>query len=359
MGIGERGDEATLFLKWLRDVLGMHPKYITIDFDEAWDISVEAVFPNALILRCTFHAVQLLTRGLVKEFNRLQKELNGDFIKECNEARRLSLAAEIGESLTAKKPFVQDFCKRWLELSQEILHLQQEHEPRAFTVSLETLLARIRAWNADVFKRFKTKLDAKMPKGNFTTKGLVWFKPEIGKKWRSMLAEIRQEREEKKSEFASAKYLLMKKPKNMEKWEEKELRIFLKENTWARVYRETIRRFYNLLDKPPDTTPSLDFLDNLVHEDSHNWLKSAINTLKEKREQVFNFVKALKVHPEWKNTPMFKVNPEPTMKRINDLARAQYGLRSDGMASYKLEQYLKCSILISPAVLADNGLKLN
>jgi hypothetical protein len=70
-------------------------------------------------------------------------------------------------------------------------------------------------------------------------------------------------------------------------------------------------------------------------------------------------VKALKVHPKWKDTPMFKVNPEPTMNRINDLARTQYGLRSDGMASYKLEQYLKCPILISPAVLADNGLKLN
>lgn len=359
MGIGERGDEATLFLTWLRDVLGMHPKYITIDFDEAWDVSVEAVFPNAIILRCTFHAVQLLTRGLVKEFNRLQKELNGNFIKECNEARRLSLAAEHGKELAAKKILAQDFCKQWFNFSQEILQLQQESEPRSFTNSLEMLLTRIRAWNTDAFKRFKTKLDAKIPKGSFTAKGLAWFKPELGKKWRSMLAEIRQDREEKKSEFASAKYLLLKKPKNIEKWEEKELRTFLKENTWARVYRETIRRFYNLLDNPPDTTPTLDFLDNILQEDSNDGLKSAINTLKEKREQVFNFVRVLKVHPEWKDIPMIKVNPEPTMKRINDLARAQYGLRSDSMASYKIEQYLKCPILISPAVLADNGPRLN
>jgi hypothetical protein len=44
---------------------------------------------------------------------------------------------------------------------------------------------------------------------------------------------------------------------------------------------------------------------------------------------------------------------------MNDLARAQYGFRSDGMASYKLEKYLKCPILISPTVLADTGQKLN
>ncbi len=359
MGIGERGDEATIFLTWLRDVLGLHPKYITIDFDDAWDVSIEAVFPDATILRCTFHVVQLLTRGLIKEFNRLQRELNGNFIKECNEARRLSLAAESGEGVTIKKPLAQDFCKRWLDFSQEILTLQQESEPHSFTVSLEAVLARIRAWNADAFERYTTKLDAKMPKGGFTAKGLVWFKPELGKRWRSMLTEIRQDWEEKKSEFANVKYLLMKKPKNLEKWEGRELRAFLKENPWVRPYRETIRRFYNLLDNPPDTTPSLDFLDNILHEDSHDWLKSAINTLKEKREQVFNFVKALKVHPKWKDTPMFKVNPEPTMKRINDLARAQYGLRSDGMASYKFEQYLKCPILISPAVLAENEQMLN
>nr|MDO8119057.1 hypothetical protein [Candidatus Sigynarchaeota archaeon] len=334
-------------------------QYITIDFDEAWDVSVKAVFPDAMILRCTFHAIQLLTRGLIKEFNRLQRAMNSNFINECNEARRLSLAAERGENITTKKPLTQDFCKRWFDFSREIITLQQANEPRSFTVSLEELLTRIQTWNADVFKRFKTKLDAKMPKGVFTMKGMAIFKPGLGKKWRSMLTGIRQEREGKKSEFANAKYLLMKKPRNMEKWEEKALRAFLKENPWARVYRETTRRFYNLLDNPPETTPSLDFLDNMLHEDSHDWLKSAIHTLKEKREEVFNFVKVLKAHPEWKDKPMFKVNPEPAMKRINDVARVQYGLRSDSMASFKLEQYLKCPILISPAVLAENGVKLN
>jgi hypothetical protein len=346
-------------LKWLRDVLKLHPKYITIDFDDAWDVSIEAIFPDALILRCTFHVVQLLTRGLVKEFNRLQRVLNGDFIKECNEARKISLAVESGEDVTNKKPLAQDFCKQWLLFSQEMLALCEENEPRSFTTSFETMLARIQAWDKETFERFTAKLDAKRPKRGFTMKGLEWFKPELGKKWRSTLTEIRQDRETEKSEFANVKYLLLKKPKNMEKWEERDLRIFLKKNPWARPYRETIRRFYNLLDNPPSTTPSLDFLDTLLHEESHDMLKSAICTLKAKREQVFNFVKVLKVHPEWKKTPMFKMNPEPTMKRINDLARVQYGLRSDDMASYKLEQYLKCPILISPAVLADTGQKLN
>jgi hypothetical protein len=59
------------------------------------------------------------------------------------------------------------------------------------------------------------------------------------------------------------------------------------------------------------------------------------------------------MHPEWKDHPGFKSNPEPYMKRVNDLSRAQYGLRSDENAAYKLAQFLGCPVMQSQSVLND------
>nr|MDO8083732.1 hypothetical protein [Candidatus Sigynarchaeum springense]MDO8087067.1 hypothetical protein [Candidatus Sigynarchaeum springense]MDO8087256.1 hypothetical protein [Candidatus Sigynarchaeum springense]MDO8088281.1 hypothetical protein [Candidatus Sigynarchaeum springense]MDO8088421.1 hypothetical protein [Candidatus Sigynarchaeum springense] len=74
-----------------------------------------------------------------------------------------------------------------------------------------------------------------------------------------------------------------------------------------------------------------------------------------KKEYVFNFVKAWKAHPKWKSIRAFKVSPEPTMKKINAISRTQYGFRLDESARYKLEQHLKCPVMVSQSVLKDNG----
>lgn len=355
MGTGERIDEITFFLKWLRDDLGLKPSFITMDFDDSWEIGVKIVFPDATIIICTFHAIQLLTRGLIKEFNRLQRKMNGVFINECKLARKYSLTLERGGNEPSTVSFSSEFCRMWFDFAKEIDALTLLQEPDTFTKSLDGLLQRMKTWNQDIASRFTEKINSKKPKKGFTLKSLQYFAPKLGKMWRSVLTTIRQEREEKKKEFARAKYLLLKKPANLEDWEKSGLRAFLKENSWARPYREAIRRFYNLLKNPPKTTPSLDFLDKILNEDSHDWLKSAIDTLQTRREQVFNFVKALKIHPEWEDVRSFKVNPEPTMRRVNDLARVQYGFRTDKMAAFKIDQFLNCPVILSSEVLADQG----
>lgn len=355
MGTGERIEEITFFLKWVRDELGLNPGFVTMDFDDSWEIGVKIVFPDAKIIICTFHAIQLLTRGLIKEFNRLQRERNNIFINECKIARRRALANERGKKDTNPAPLTSEFCRIWLDFAFAFDALIRVQDPDSFTKSLDGLLGRMRAWNQDVASKFSEKIDSKKPKKGFTKRSLQYSATKFGKMWRSVLTTIRKEREEKKKEFSRIKYLLLKKPRNLAEWEKSDLKSFLKENPWARPYRETIRRFYNLLEKPPKSTPSLDFLDKILQDDSHDWLKSAINTLKTRREQVFNFVKALKIHPEWEDSRSFKVNPEPIMRRVNDLARGQYGFRSDEMAAFKIEQFLNCPVILSSEVLADQG----
>jgi len=358
LGVGERKEEAIPFLTWIKGMLGKDPEYITFDFDDTWEVSVKIVFPDSIIIICTFHATQLLTRGLLKEFNRLQKENNTIFIKECGEARKISLAIDHGEIMAAMPMFKEGFCTKWLAFYLEIVTLSGLEDADSFTNSYTALLVAIKSWNPTAAAIFEKNIAPKLPKNGFTIKGIKNFKPELKKKWRVVLRDIRGGREEKKHEFAKVKYLLLKKPENLEQWETELLIPFLQDNAWAKSCRDTLLQFYTMLNDPPSENPSLDFLDGLIRKETHKDLKSAVNTLKSKKEYVFNFVKAWKAHPKWKSIRAFKVSPEPTMKKINAIARVQYGFRLDESARYKLEQHLKCPVIISQSVLKDNGLDL-
>nr|MDO8087048.1 hypothetical protein [Candidatus Sigynarchaeum springense] len=355
MGVGERKEEAIPFLTWIKGLLGKDPEYVTFDFDDTWELSVKIVFPDSIIIICTFHVTQLLTRGLLKEFNRLQKENNTSFIKECTIARKISLAIDHGETMAAMPVFKQFFCAEWFKFYNHIVAICTLDDAGSFTNSYMALLVAMKSWNPTAAALFEKNLAPKWPKQGFTMKGMKNFKSELKKKWRVVLRDIRGDREEKKHEFAKVKYLLLKKPVNLEQWETELLIPFLRDNTWARSYRDTLLQFYTMLDDPPSENPSLEFLDKLVCKESHKDLKSAVNTLKAKKEYVFNFVKAWKAHPKWKSIRAFKVSPEPTMKKINAISRTQYGFRLDESARYKLEQHLKCPVMVSQSVLKDNG----
>ena len=143
------------------------------------------------------------------------------------------------------------------------------------------------------------------------------------KKWRAELRRAREEREVKKKEFAQVKFLLLKRPENLSKKEGEKLKTFLQGNPWASVPRETLLKYYELLDDPTGKDTSLDFLEALAKPESHDWLRSAVTTLKAKKEYVFNFAKAWDAHPKWRSVRGFKVNPEHVMKKVNAVARAQ------------------------------------
>jgi hypothetical protein len=326
-----------------------------MDFDDTWFVAVMVVFPNAMIIICTFHAIQLLTRGLLKELNHLQRKMNTIFIKECGIVRKASIALEKEKTMAALPVLTQDFIVQWWYFYQEIHAISRSGDARSFTSKYSALLTSIQAWDPAVADKCKQELCSRISSSGFNKRNMKYFKAALKTKWRGVLRDFREAREEKKQEFADAKYLLLKKPKNLAKWETEKLDTFLKNNAWARTYRTTLLQFYQLFDDSSSENPSLDFLDAIVNKESRDELKSAVETLKGKKQYIFNYVKALKMHPAWKEFPGFKSNPEPFMKRVNDLSRGQYGLRSDENAAYKLDQFLGCPVMQSQSVLNDKG----
>ena len=78
---------------------------MTIDFSARLEAGVNEVFPDVILQKCVFHAIQLLTRGLIKEFTKIKKEHLLDHIEEWKILRRRTLSLEKNEQISVKSPF--------------------------------------------------------------------------------------------------------------------------------------------------------------------------------------------------------------------------------------------------------------
>jgi len=110
--------------------------FMTIDFSARLESGVNGVFPNVIVQKCVFHAIQLLTRGLSKEFTKIKKEHLLDHIEEWKILRRHTLLLEKGEQTVDVPPFkFYDVKLAWKIYAQLREHLSR-NSPRQIESSL-------------------------------------------------------------------------------------------------------------------------------------------------------------------------------------------------------------------------------
>jgi len=63
---GEKEEEVVFLLKELKQWLPKQVSFMTIDFSPHFQAGVDEIFLDAPLQKCVFHAIQLLTRGLLK-----------------------------------------------------------------------------------------------------------------------------------------------------------------------------------------------------------------------------------------------------------------------------------------------------
>jgi hypothetical protein len=350
---GESEDEIVEFMLWFKAHVRKEPQYFTTDLKPGLDSAIQAVFPAVMIITCTFHAVKLLIGGLSKELNRLQRVNHGIFIKECKIARRMSLKVEKGKSVSDKTLLNHEICKKWLEIHLVICDICTAPDVPSFNTKYLALLATIQAWDEDIGMKYTALLSATMVQKEITKKSMSLIKKAMKTKWRAVLLDLRKVTEEKKAKFTRVKHVLLKKPKNVTVWEKEWMEEFFTTNAWARGIRDVMVKFYALLDDPSGKDHSFSFLDALIMDDSHEKLVSAVETLKAKQENVFNYLNAWKNKKTWNGIKSIKVNAEFINKHINSIFRIQHGFRSDESARYRLEQFLKCPVFFSRSLLRE------
>jgi transposase-like protein len=347
MTSGESEDEIVEFMLWFKAHVRKEPQYFTIDLKPGMDAAILAVFPAVKIITCTFHAVKLLIGGLSKDLNRLQRVNHGLFIKECKEARKMSLKVERGKPMSDMTVLNQDTCKKWLEFYTVMQDICMDMDLSSFKSQYLGMLGTIKSWNDKIGTKYSALLSTTLVNNEITKKIMSSLKKSMKTKWRAVLLDLRKETEEEKSVFARVKHVLLKRPKNVTKWENELMEGFFTTNAWARGIRDVMVRFYNLFDDPSGKGQSFTFLDSLISEESHEKLKSAVETLKAKQEYVFNYLHAWRSKKSWNGIKSIKVNAEFINKHINNVFRIQFGFRSEESARYKLEQFLKCPVFFS------------
>ncbi|MHA1500163.1 MAG: hypothetical protein ACTSRT_21775 [Promethearchaeota archaeon] len=345
--------ETTFFLQTLKEWLPKPVKFMTIDFSSRIESGVKAVFPEVTIQKCIFHAIQLLLRGLIKELTKIKYERYLPHIKEWNQLRRISIDVEKSEECEPKLDLqFTDTAYAW-KIYQDLRSCLTKNGPREIERKLSQffLTPHFRNWKGketflqkyeDIFIKSKFK---------FSEKALKYVIPKTCKAWRGAIRKLREEIETTKSQFNKIKYLILMNPKNMEPYHRKKLRKYLKIFPWLRSYRKIIVRFYYQFRLPLKKRSSFNFLTQLLSEKSHTWLKSAIATLIENQEQVFEFKHIYASNPKIKNVKSIKVVNESINKALHQLFQTQHGMRTLENIRMRVSHRLDCPIFISPETI--------
>lgn len=350
---GENEEETTFFLQTLKEWLTKPVKFMTIDFSSGLESSVKTVFPNAIVQKCIFHAIQLLTRGLRKEFIRVKNKYLLDHIKEWQELSGLTKVLEKnGKEECMPKILFSDIKYAW-NIYQKLREILSKVDPQEIQHDLISFFSTssFTKWTGkpvflqrydDIFTKRKFK---------FSQKAMKYVKPKIYHAWRAAIRKIRRELEESKTHFNKIRYLVLMNPLNMKPYHFKKLRKYLEEFPWLRPYRRIIVKFYYQFRLAPEKRRSLKFLSHLITEDSHSWLKSGVQTLIKNEEDVFQFQNIPKLYPNLQKCKAIKIVNESSNKLVNQLFQVQCGMRTIQNLRMRISNRLKCPIIVSPTLL--------
>lgn len=347
---GESAAETAFFLQTLKEWLPKPVKFITIDFSSRIESGVKAVFPEVTIQKCIFHAIQLLLRGLIRELTRVKNERYLAHIKEWNLLRRVSISLEKNEDYEPKLDLLfKDTAYAWkIYRNLSFCFIKKSAREIERKLSLYFLTPTFMNWKGNVtfFSKYEDIFIKR--KFKFSEKALKYVIPKINKAWRGAIRELRLELETIKSQFNKIKYLILMNPENMKPYHRKKLVKYLRIFPWLRSYRKIIVRFYYQFRLPLEKKSSFKFLMQLLSENSHPLLKSAISTLIENQEHVFQFKQTYASNPKIKNVKSIKVVNEPINKVLHQLFQTQNGMRTLENIIMRVSHRLDCPIFISP-----------
>jgi len=326
---------------------------VTIDFSDRLEAGVKQFFNDEQILKCAFHAPQLLNRGLLKELTRLKNEKYQNEIKELAFLGRLSLEVEAKKRINDPRELrFADSKKAW-QIYLKLRSIFSFNSPAKIETSLIQFLSESSLTHWKGANLLKEKCLLLLPARGLTEKGLKSFKLKVYRAWRAVIRYFRKNLEELKSGFQDAKYLVLMNPINMDRFEKQALRNALVKFLWLRPIRRIMTKFYYQFRLSPAKRSPLTFLLELVTENCHSWLRSAVDTLIRCEEQIFRFQVLIEENPALKHVKAIKVVDESTMRKINKLYQTQFGMRTVETLEMRLKHYLECPFIIVPSVLEE------
>jgi transposase len=343
---GETEEEGTAFLQKMKNVLPFDPFFIILDFSTALIAAAKRSFPHALIGHDLFHVTQLLNDGLLKEMTRRQRLNYGNPIKELRLTSQSSIRAEKENhlfTLRLKEPFV---LEAW-QAYQKLFQLKACLKMKDFQVQWELLNSDKVFCQWSEAKAFIEEAEATLPKRGLTKKNIPKFFTNCCQIWRRHLRVSKQELLHKKRGFSALRYYVLMKPQNMKASEFRKLRQGLAKFEFLKPIRQAVREFHRQFQETNCQKKDLTFLKALITKDSHPKLKSSINTLIEKQDNIFGYSQILEKHPKLKEGKSIRSTHEEINRKLKSVSRNQYGLRSTPNVQKRMEGLFNCPIFVS------------
>ncbi|MHA1279410.1 MAG: transposase [Candidatus Helarchaeota archaeon] len=186
----------------------------------------------------------------------------------------------------------------------------------------------------------------RLPSNGLTVKNVKYYKTKIKGALSRVMRAFRRRLEQEKKAFTGMRYLLLKRDEKLTGHESDSLAQFLKKFPFFKKYRALSLRISDIYHLPPSALTDSIITGITLWDGVGADLQAAVKTLKKNVREIFNF---LRVFP--KNTPeslykKVRTSPEHVMRKIKDVVRTRFGLRTSEQSQLYLEQQLKCHVII-------------
>lgn len=330
----------------LKEQLAKDPISIVTDYNPAWDRGIRHVFPETLLIRDGFHTVQLINQAIFKDLKAISKELFAKPIKAIKclyHAIKKDKWAGTEIILVSEHAITREFQYFYTVLVK--LYTIDELSP--FVQELKRVMEVLEKVRTNSAQLLVNELRKRLPKNGLTPKNLKYYKKNLTGAFSLLMRAVRHQLEHEKKEFARMKYTLVKRDENLSNPESAALNTFLKKFPEFMKYRALALRISNIYHVPPELLTKSIILNIKLWAEAGAPLVAAVNTLKKNVQEILNFTRVFPKKTQKELLKKVRTGPEPTMRKIKDVVRNRFGLRTPQMAQYYLESQLSCQVIIN------------
>lgn len=346
LGRGENEQEITTLCLLLEEKLKEHPKSIVTDYKPAWDLGIKKVFPKSLIIRDGFHTVQLINRAIFKELVALSNNIHVEPIKETKQLYwAIKKDAWHGDDIS----FIpkHDVLKEFKFIYTLLVALYNIKDHVSFTEELGVIMSALQKLDTENSLFLWNELIRRLPKNGLTRKNVKYYKKKLKGALSLAMREFRRQLEREKKHFNVMRYVLVKREENFNCNDFNLLQDFLKKFPEFTKYRELSLRISNIYHVSPQLLTDSIITGIILWDDAGAPLKAAVKTLKKNVREIFNFKRAFRKKVPNEFYKRVRTGPEHAMRKVKDVIRDRFGLRTPEMSKFYLEHQLGCQVIVN------------
>lgn len=304
MGV-ENSENATRLLSYAKEKHNLEPLIVTCDFSPNLIKAIKNVFGEHVLQIDGFHVMQEINIGIRRDLLDYRNDLYRAEISDLlalhhwiNEIQKeINSTGTCSKTILKEKPSQNSKTTRnqpYWDLTTKLLKLMRLSEPNIFQNKLTRFLINCEKDSNPNLVNYATSISDKLPKRDFTEKGMKRFKMLLLRKLKSFYRVFRFELGEESLKFHKDHWLIFLQPENLTTEGKKRLNGFLRKYPALNEYREMTLQLGEIYRVD---TNDIDGhrIDKLRIKDYFSKkLKTAIHTIKRFKKAILRFTEVFK-----------------------------------------------------------------